>query len=198
MRNRTIAVLWFILSEVSLVLPLVGDQKPVFFVFGGNQLYVGMTEGDAVAALSTCCILSPPPESKVGQQPARPGVVGAHFIFLKDDSLVRILGTIYFSGGKVLRITRPLTDEVDTWNGEVVNFTRAIKRSLPVEANDLGVTVVVRVRHERIRNGESDVVSLVFPNGQGIEVSINTLDKPNAYSHKRDFVTLDETLEPPR
>ncbi len=44
---------------------------------------------------------------------------------------------------------------------------------------------------------ESDVLTVVFPNGQGLEFHIGTLDTPND-TNRRDFVTLDETLEPAR
>lgn len=59
-------------------------------------------------------------------------------------------------------------------------------------------TVRVSVRHERMSNAESDVLSLSFPNGRGIKIQIGTLDKPNPHTNKRDFATLDETLEPSR
>ena len=49
-----------------------------------------------------------------------------HFIFSKEDSPQRILGAIYFSGGKVVRVTPPLAEEVDGHNDDVVGFARAI------------------------------------------------------------------------
>jgi hypothetical protein len=172
------------------------DERPPVFYFGGKRLFVGMPKSEAVAALSTCCELSPPAASEVEKQPAPVGTLVGHMILTKEESPKNILGAIYCSVGKVLRLTRPLAEEVDPWNDDVVGFARAIKRSLPAES-DAGTTVLVSVRHERITNAESDVVSLVFPNGRGIELHIGTLDKPNT-EKKRDFATLDETLEPAR
>ncbi len=93
----------------------------------------------------------------------------------------------------MVRITRPLAEGVDTWNDDVVGFARAIKRSLQAES-DAETTILVSVRHERISNAETDVVSFSFPNGRGIELHVGTLDKPDTYTNKRDFATLDETL----
>ena len=122
--------------------------------------------------------------------------MAGHFILSKDESPQRILGGIYFSGGIVLRVTRPIAEEVDTSNDDVVGFARAIKRSLAAEGTT-ETTAIVAIRHERMSNAESDVVLLTLSDGRGIEIHIGTLDKPNAYTDKRDFVTLDETLESP-
>ena len=59
-------------------------------------------------------------------------------------------------------------------------------------------TVRVSVLHERMSNGQSDALSLTFPNGRGIRIRIGTLDKALDASTKRDFATLEETLEPPK
>jgi len=118
-----------------------------------------------------------------------------HFILSKEESSQRILGYILFSGGKVQRVTRPLAEEVDGYSDDVVGFARAIKRWLAAEGHT-ETTAIVTIRHERISNAESDVVLLTLRDGRGIEMHIGTLDKPNTYTEKRDFVTLDETLEP--
>ncbi len=118
-----------------------------------------------------------------------------HMILPKEEPPQRILGAIYFSGGKVVRVTRPLAEEVDGYNDNVVGFARAIKRSLTAEG-DTETTAIVTIRHERISNAESDVVLLTLRDGRGIEMHIGTLDKPNTDTDKRDFVTLDESLEP--
>jgi hypothetical protein len=162
------------------------------FIFGGKQLYVGMFKREAVAALSGCCKLSPPGESDLEKLPVREGVIFGHMILPNEESPQRILGSIYFSGGKVLRITRPLAEEVDTYNGDLVAFMRAIRRFLP----EGETTVVISVKQERISNAQSDVVSFSLPNGRGIELHIGTLDKPFTGNDKRDYVTLDETLQP--
>ena len=116
-----------------------------------------------------------------------------HFILPKQESTQPLLGAIYFSGGKVVKISRDLTGNVDTFSTDLVSFMRAIKRSLP----DGESSAVISLRHERASNAESDVLTLVFRDGRGIEVHIGTLDTPND-SNRRDFVTLDETLEPGR
>jgi hypothetical protein len=198
MWNRTRAR--FLLLEICLVLPLVADQKPPIFVFGGKQFYVGMPRREAVRSLSACCKLSPPAEGEVEKEtvPIPEGMMLGHMILPKEEPTERILGAIYFSGSKVVRITRPMAENVDTYNDDVVGFARAIKRTLATETSDSGTSVLVlSMRHERIGNAESDVVFFVFPNGHGIELHLGTLDKP-IVENKRDFVTLDETLSPPK
>jgi hypothetical protein len=195
MQKRTMIFSGFILLGCCLALSGASDEKRPTFLFGGQRVYVGMSKQDAVAALSQCCKLSPPVESEVEKRPAPEGVMAGHFILPKEESPQRILGAIYFSAGKVRRVTRPLAEEVDTSNDDVVGFARAIKRSLAAEG-DTETTAIVAVRHERMSNAESDVVLLTLRDGRGIEIHIATLDKPNALTNKRDFVTLDETLEP--
>lgn len=195
MQKRTMIFFGFILLGCCLALSVAADEKRPTFYFGGQQVRVGMSQQEAVATLSHCCNLSPSVESGAEKRPAAEGMMAGHFILPKEESPQRILGAIYFSGGRVVRVTRPLAEEVDGYNDDVVGFARAIKRSLAVEG-DTGTTAVVAVRHERISNAESDVVLLTFRDGRGIEMHIGTLDKPNTGTDKRDFVTLDETLEP--
>lgn len=199
MRKQRMTLLGFMLFGACLVLPQTGDRRQPVFVFGGKQLYVGMSKQEAAASLSACCKLSPSAESEVEKkQPAPEGVMVGHFILPKEGSPPLVFGAVYFSGGKVVRLTRPLAEEVDTSNDDVVGFARTIKRSLSTGANDSEASVCVSVRHERMSNAESDVVSLSFPDGRGIELHIGTLDKPDAQTGKRDFASLDETLEPAR
>jgi hypothetical protein len=180
-----------------LAMSWASDHKQPSFTFGGKQLHIGMPKREALALLSECCKLSPPGESEVEKQPAPEGMLLGHFILSKQDSVQGILGTISFYGGSVLRITRPLDVEVDSSNDDVVGFARAIKRSLLAET-DTETGVIVSIRHERMSNAESDVVLFSLPNGRGIEMHIGTLDKPNVLTNRRDFVTLDEILEPAR
>jgi hypothetical protein len=194
MKKRTMILLGFVLLGVCLVLSVAADEKRPTFFFGGQQVRVGMSQQEAVAALSHCCKLSPPMESEIEKRPAPEGMRLSHFILPKEEPPQRILGSILFSGGKVLRVTRPLAEEVDGYNDDVVGFARAIKRFLAAEGN-IETTATVVVRHERISNAESDVVLLTLKDGRGIEIHIGTLDKPNALTDKRDFVTLDGTLE---
>jgi|SRR5579859_618772 len=195
MQKKAVGVLGFLLFLTCLALPLTAGQDPAVFIFGGKQLYVGMSKHDAATALSGCCKLSPPAESEVEKQPATSH--GGHFILSTEDSS-QIIGGIFFSNGKVVRITRPIAADIDSWNEDVVGFARALKRSLPIEASNSETPMYVSVRHERISNAESDIVSLSFPNGRGIELHIGTIDKPNTETNKRDFVTVDEILEPRR
>jgi hypothetical protein len=196
MQMRTAGLLGFLLFECCLVFSWAADHKPPVFVFGGRQVYVGMSQREAVVALSYCCVLSPPVDAEKGPpsryQPG--GMAGGHFILSQKESPQDIFGAIFFSGGKVVRVTRPLAKEVDTSNEDVVGFARAIKRSLPADSDTETTTVVVSVRHEHGSNAESEVVSFSFPGGRGIELRIGTLDKPDNMG-KRDFVTLDEILE---
>ena len=198
MQKRIMGVLRLVLLGTCVVLPLAAEQKPPVFVFGGKQLYIGMSQHEAAAILSACCKLSPPVESQVEELAAPEGGVFGHFILPKEESPQGFLGAVYFSGGKMVRITRPLAEEVDTWDDDVVEFARAIKRFLAAEASVHERTVLVSVRQERVSNAESDVVSLSFPNGRGIELRIATLDKPDTHTNKRDSVTLDEMLGPAR
>jgi hypothetical protein len=200
MQNRVICFLRFALIGSFLVLPSVADQKPATFAFGGKQLYVGMSEHDAVAALAVCCRLSPPAEADVEKKPTTEGIMPGHFILTKEDPPQGsgILGTVHFVGGKIMSITRPLDDEIDTQNDHVVAFARAFNRALSPTMGDGETTVRVSVLHERLSNGQSDALSLTFPNGRGIRIRIGTLDKADTTNTKRDFATLDETLEPAR
>lgn len=38
---------------------LIAQEQPPEFYFWGMRIFVGMAETDAIAVLSTCCILSP-------------------------------------------------------------------------------------------------------------------------------------------
>lgn len=181
-------------KEVS---PSAADSKPPVFVFGGKQLYAGMSKNEALESLSACCKLSPPAESEVEGRLAPASAMAGHFILLKEGLPKRTLGTVYFSGGKVVRITRPLDDDVDTSSDDVVAFAMALKRSISAEVGDSDRTILVSLRHENMANGESDVVSFTFPDGRGIELHIGTLDKPDAQIPKRDFATIDEDLDLP-
>jgi hypothetical protein len=80
MRKRTMVLLGFLLLECCLVLLMAADRKPPVFVFRGKQVYVGMPEREATAALSDCCN-SPPAE--VEKQPAFGGMMPGHFILPK-------------------------------------------------------------------------------------------------------------------
>ena len=186
---------WLGLTLLGLTLPIIADQKPPVFMFGGNRLYIGMSKHDAVAALSACCKLTPPAQSEIEKLPVPDGQILSHIISPKDGSEFRILGTIAFRDGKVLRMTRPLDNDLDTYSDDVVAFMRALKRSIPSEASESEVVMHVSIRRERVTNAESETIFFSFPNGRGIELHIGTLDKPPKEVNKRDFVTMNETLD---
>lgn len=195
MRKRTMVLAGLVLGSC-LALSVAVDEKPPKFFFGGQQVYVGMSVQEAVAALSHCCKLSPPVESDVEKWQVPKGTMPGHMILSKEESQMPILGAVYFSGGRVLRVTRPLDQEIDTANDDVVGFARAINRFLAANGES-EMSALVSIRHERMSNAESDVLLLSLRDGRGIEIHIGTLDKPNTYNDKRDFVSLDATLEPP-
>ena len=195
MQKRMTILFGFILIGSCLMLSVAADERFPTFFFDGQQVRVGMSQLEAVTALSHCCKLSPPVESESERRPAPEGRMLGHFILSREESTRGMLGAIYFSGGKVLRITRPLAEGVDGYNDDVVGFARAIKRSLAA-GGDTEMTANVSIRHERISNAESDAVLFTLRDGRGIEIHIGTLDKPNALTDKRDFVTVDEFLEP--
>ena len=196
MLKRISIILGLIALGSILTLSVAADGKSPAFYFGGKEVRVGMPQTEVVAALSNCCKLTPEVGSMVEQRTAPAGRMLGHIILPKDESPRPILGAIFFSSGRVVRVTRPLADEVDTSNEDVVGFARAIKRSLGAEGN-IETTAVVSVRHEQMSNAESDVVLITLKDGRGIEIHIGTLDKPKTGTDRRDYATLDETLNAP-
>jgi hypothetical protein len=188
MTRRKSTVTAFMLL-VLLVLPLAADQKPSF-VFGGKQIFIGMTMSEAVQLLSDCCLLSPPMGNKIEEK----RVHGGHFIAKKDQPEVP-LGTIYFDNHEVARMTKPIANDVDFSSDDLVAFTRAVKRVLQNDAGDAGRRATITVVKNKANNAEADKVLIKFDDGRGIEINVGTLDKPNQLTNRRDFVTADETLE---
>src|SRR5438552_3523709 len=109
---------------------LAADQKPPVFYFGGKRLYVGMPKSEAVASLSACCQFSPPANEENEKLSIDTGRMLGHLILAKGELPQPILGTIFFAGEKVLSISRPLADDVDPWNDDVVGFARALYRAM--------------------------------------------------------------------
>jgi hypothetical protein len=181
---------------VSFALSLSADQTPAFY-FGGKRLFVGMPKADALVELSDCCRLSPPPDSNERQTAPYKDKMLGHFIFSKDGSPSRMLGTIFFADGKVVRITRPLdADKFDPQSDDVVALARSLDRSLESATGD-SQTVTVTVRHDRASNGAADILTFAFPNGRAVVLQTMTLDTPSTDTGKRDSVSLDESLESP-
>lgn len=189
MQNRALGRLAILLLAT---FPVFSQSNPdhdrAVFHFGNKQLYVGMARRDALTALSYCCRLSPPVDPSIEQQPT---AISSHFIILQGESSQPMLGAVYFSGGKVVRISHELASDVDMSEENLVTFVRAFKRALPEGSS----SAVVTVRHEAASNADSDVMTIVFTNGRGVELRIGILDTPDK-SNRRDFVTLEETLEP--
>jgi len=185
MRKRFLRIAAFVVAGSYLL--LAQQDAPVFY-FGGEGLNIGMAKSQAVARLATCCKLTPPVDE---ERPIAGKMVG-HFIQPKEESPEHpILGTIYFSGGRVARMSRDLAGNVDTENTDLVSFMRAFRRALP----DGTTSAVITLQHEKnVSNAEVDELTIVLPSGKGIEIHIGTLDTPNN-GNRRDFVTLDETLE---
>lgn len=191
MRHNKLGLIAFVLFVV-LVLPLAADQRP-YFVFGGKQFYVGMSMSEAVQLLSGCCKLSPPIEANVGKNPLTEK--GGHFILKEVGTETSIIGGIFFADQKVTRVTKPMADDVDFSNEDLVAFIRALKRVLRNDTGDFERTARISVLHQKATNAEADVIAIIFPDGRGIKLHVGTLDKPNELTNKRDFVTADETLE---
>jgi hypothetical protein len=189
MQNRT-AVTILVLC---LTVPLAADQKPPAFYFGGKPIFIGMAQADAVAILTSCCKFTPP-NSEDENPPGANHAVG-HFIMSKDKG--PILGSIFFSGGRVFRINRPLDEDVNSESDDAVALASAIDRSLTQDLSDSPATVIVSARHVPMKGADSEVLTLTFPNGRGIELQIFTLDSPPKATGKRDAISLDEILESP-
>jgi hypothetical protein len=192
MHKRPVLALLVIFGTLSLS----ADQTPAFY-FGGKRLFVGMTKAEAVAVLSACCQLSPPADSENAKLAPDAGKMLGHFIVSKDDT-PRFFGSIFFADGKVARITRLLdADKFDPLGDDVVAFARTLDRSLATETTD-SHAVFISTRHERLSNGEGEVLTFSFPNGRAVELQISTLDTPSKETGKRDAVGLDEILQSPR
>lgn len=188
MRKRDLGVLVLAVLEACLLSSQAADHKPTGFYFKGKEFHLGMSEREAMAELSVCCKLSPPPKPDADGAVSPPGQPKGYFIIAKEESSQSVLGAIWFKGQKVVSLSHELAENVDTSNDELVAFMRAFKRSLP----DAPTMAVIGVRHEQASNGESDVLTLELPDERRIVIRILTLDK--AEGPKRDFVTIEEVL----
>src|SRR6266699_1423115 len=130
------------------------DRNRPAFYFGETQFYVGMLRHDAVAALSSCCRLSPAIDSGIER---RPNATDSHFVLQKEGSKWKMLGAVWFSGGRVVRISQELAPDVDTSNEDLVAFIRAFKRAVPEGSK----SAVVSVRHETGSDADFDVLAIV-------------------------------------
>ena len=138
-----------------IVFPMDAGQTPAAFFFGGKEFSVGMSKPEALRLLSACCKLVPPVEDDVEAKPAPPGALLGHMILPRNEKSRTFLGQIFFSEGRVAKITRPLADEADMWNEDLVGFARAIKRSLALHRrgcrrDDRGSLAYIPGSHEAI------------------------------------------------
>jgi hypothetical protein len=179
---------------LGLALSLAADQKPLSFYFGGKPIFIGMPQAQAVAILTACCKFTPPKDSEDENPPGANHLIG-HFIFSKEKG--PMLGSIYFSSGRVFRINRPLDEDVNSESEDAVALARALDRSLTQDLGDSPATVIVSARHVPMKGADSEVLTLTFPNGRGVELQIFTSDSPSKATGKRDAVSLDEFLEAP-
>lgn len=178
MNKKQVSLLLLLLISSPMFSQLTPDQFQPAFYFGGQRVSVGMPEEAARTALRTCCALN--------------GSADSYFIASKGPSSRGLLGSVFFSHGKVSFVSQDLATDVDTFNDDLVGFVRALKRDLP-EGSHLAS---VSLKHENMSNAQSDLVTIVFENGRGIELRISTLDQPDATTHKRDFVSLEATAQP--
>jgi len=63
---------------------------------------------------------------------------------------------------------------------------RALKRALPDGTN----SAVITVQHESATNAESDLLTVVFSDGRGVEVRIGTLDKSTAGTNQKRHLSV--------
>lgn len=186
MRNLVLGLLLLASSQTCLLYSQ--NSKPTGFYFGGREFHPGMPEGEAINQLSECCTLSPPVGSIKDDAAAPAGETKGYFILSKGKSSQGILGGIWFKNHKVASISHELADSVDPSDDNLVAFVRAFKRSLPEGATNAFVTVT----HEQASNGESDIVTLLFPDGRTLIIRIVTLDA--GVNSKRDSVSFEEVL----
>ena len=163
------------------------EQKPAGFYFGGKEFHLGMSYADAMNRLSECCTLSLPARTIKEDSDTPPGKETGYFILSRDKLSPEMLGGIWFRNHRISSITRYLASDVDSFDGNLVAFIRALKRSLPEETT----TAIVTIRHEQASNGESDIVTLSFLSGRKLTIRILTLD--SSTNSQRDSVTLEES-----
>jgi hypothetical protein len=186
-----------VLLALCVALPLGADQDSPALFFGGHRLFIGMAQTEAMTLLSQCCKLSPPPSADAERLAAEKNQRLSRFIFSNEDSPQRILGTISFSGGKVVRLSHPLDEQLNPAGSDAIALARALDRSLTQSSSDSPVVVFVSTRHERAMNGESEYLSFAFPSGRTVELQIVTLDTLSPVIGGRDSYSLDEILTAP-
>jgi len=197
LRGRTFHYAAFVALAFCIAFPSAAEESPPAFYFGGKPIFVGMSKAEALTALVSCCRVSPPPESGKEKQSSVAGQRAGHFIFSTETQPQRLLGTIFFADGKVIRISRPLAENVDAEDPSVVGFARALDRALSPTSGDADTFVRISVQHLRMSNAEEETLLLSFPNGKGVEIQVFTLDAPSKITGKRDSVSMDETLAAP-
>ena len=163
--------LWLILAiAFCTVLPLTAGQKPPELYFGGQSLTLGMRVSDVMAVTSECCVVTPPLSVDTGD--------GGHFIRIKSGQTYQ-LGSIFFKGGRVSRISRPIDSDFDGYNDDVVRLARALQRALAPTTGDSTTTVLLSVQHTRLSNGNGEIRSPChFPMGGELNCRYSRLILP--------------------
>lgn len=188
MRKRDFGFLAAVMLQTCVLVSQTGSQKPSGFYFNGKEFHLGMSEREAMAELSDCCKLSPPPSLSDDSTTKDSGQTEGCYVLSKQQGNQSVLGGIWFKGQRVVSLSRDLSNNFDSTSDNLVAFMRAFQRSLP-EGN---TPAVIGVAHEQATNGESDIVTLEFPDSRTIQIRIVTLDK--SVAAKRDFVTIEEIL----
>jgi len=187
--------LMFSLAILALSPVLQADHKPATIMLGGKEFYIGMSTAEAGRLLSSCCNVKPLLDEKIeATRKIEHGGYLGHMVFAKESP--RSLGGIYFLDGRVARITRDLNDDFDEQGDDVVAFVRALKRTLASYGEDPMAALVAVQRQKDMGNAESEIIFIKLADGRGIQIELMTTDKPFAGTNKRDWVSVDETLEP--
>jgi hypothetical protein len=184
----------FTLAILALCPAIQADHKPATMMLGGSEFYIGMSKAEAGRLLASCCKVRPPLDENIeAATSAVKGGYAGHFVLSKDSSTM--LGGIFFSNGRVVRITRGLNDDFDEQGDDVVAFVRVLKRTLASYGEE-PMSAVVAVQRQSMGDGESDIIFIKLSDGRGIQIELATTDKPSPGTNKRDWVSVDETLEP--
>ncbi len=188
MRKRDFGLLATVILQTCVLVSQTGSQKPSGFYFNGKEFHLGMSEREALAELSDCCKLSPPPSLSDDSTTTDSGQTKGYYVLSKQQGNQSVLGGIWFKGQKVVSLSRDLSSNFDTYSDDLVTFMRTFERSLPEGATP----AVIGVQHDQATNGESDSVTIQLTDSRRIQIRIVTLDK--SVSAKRDFVTIEEIL----
>lgn len=125
-------------------------------VVGGQILQVGMSRAEALAKLSACCQL-----------------IGANDSFFVHSKGGDLLGGVWFSEGRVSRVRREraYSSALETSRLALALF-RAVSERLPSGSS----TAVVEAVATEMSNGTDRAVTIRFPNGRSLTLSVGGPD----------------------